>query len=179
MDRHEWTLDEEAADLGREVAILQADGIWVGDGVAASFLAHLSPVDQRTFIALLAAGRLRMAIGLVADGAMRCGIRDAPAMFASNRVKIMPGPPGMEPVEYQPQRIPPHVGVIFSYALGAGIQRAELARVLRKGGRIQQWGMRNPVIIPPLSKRDTDEILKLWPMRSRAGNPGRARQREQ
>ncbi|MCK6490395.1 MAG: hypothetical protein L6R48_19140 [Planctomycetes bacterium] len=166
---------EEAADLGREVAALQAGGCWACDGGTPPFLHHLSTADQTVFIAHLMAGRLRAAIGMVADAAMRCGIRDAPTLLASGRVRLRKG----GRVEFLAHRVPPELGVVLSHALPAEIQRAELARVLRKGGRIQQWGMRDAVTLPQLSQRDVTAILQSWPYKSRAGRPRAELNREQ
>jgi hypothetical protein len=135
----------------------------------------LSKEDQLIFVAHLAEGRLRKAISMVADGALRCGIREAPAWIASGRVKIKSHPSGHARVEFQPQRIPPNIGVILSYALASKVSRSEMVRVLRKGGSIKMWNMREPVEMPRLSMRDINDTLRLWPYKSRAGNPGLAK----
>jgi hypothetical protein len=139
-------------------------------------LGHLSLADQQQFIAHLKAGRLRMAISMVVDGAVRYGIREASALFASGRVKNVRGSDGKVHVQFQPPRVPPDTMVVVCYAKAAQVQRAELARVLQRGGVIQLWNMPCPVTLPPLSKRDTDKILTRWPHRSRRGRPRAGRQ---
>ena len=170
-----WTLDDEAADIARQVEITLSGGIWVGDGPAPFFLGHLDADGQRAFVAHLKAGRLRAAIGMIADGAFRCGVRDAPALLASGRAQIVNSAKGPAKVIFMPQRVPAEIGVILSYADDAKVPRAELSRALRKGGNVRLGRMTSTVSMKALSKRDVDAFLATYPHRSKAGGSHRQR----
>ena len=171
-----WTLDFEAADIQREIHARENGEVFVADA-GYHFLGYVGPHKNAEFIAHLMNGRLRAAMQRVADGAFRIGISEAHRLFAEGRVKGIKGKPsGMGYVEFHPQRIPPQIGIILSYAIHQKVQRAELVRVLRKGGKVQLWGMRSAVIMPPLSQQDVNDILSNWPYRSKRGRPRTGRQ---
>jgi hypothetical protein len=172
-----WTLEEEAEDLAREIEAMKPDGPgWVSDGQQPHFLGHLDFEEKKAFIEHLRAGRLRAAIGMVANNAFRCGVRDGPALLSSGRAKVVRRPKKMDTVEYLPQRVSPYVGAILSYAMHQKVMRAELVGVLKKGGKIKLWGMRQEVEINPMSMRDINECLALWPFKDGRGRKPPARQ---
>ena len=168
-----WTLDEEAEDLAREVEAMRPGGPgWSGDGPGHHFLGHLSDEEQAVFITHLRAGRLRDAIQMVANNAYKFGIVSGPKLTGERRVKLITDHTGFVNIKFNPQRIPENVGIILSHAFYNKVPRSVLGKVLRKGGKIQAWGMPEFQNVRKISQRDVNGLLKSWPWRSKARNPG-------